>query len=104
MRCPEECGKQWRPKQGKSGWKKQKKKEKKEKERKKEEQKEQKKKKPKKEGTMEVKRVIEEWEIWDEEEAVKSEKETKWLVPERFHKQIHVFGKKASKQMPTRKL
>ena len=35
---------------------------------------------------MEVKRVIEEWEIWDEEEAVKSEKETKWLVPERFHK------------------
>jgi len=40
--------------------------------------KEQKKKKPKKEGTIEVKRVIEEWEIWDEEEeAVKSEKETK---------------------------
>jgi len=24
MRCPEECGKQWKPKQGKSGWKKQK--------------------------------------------------------------------------------
>jgi len=24
MRCPEECGKQWRPKQGKSGWQKQK--------------------------------------------------------------------------------
>ena len=26
-RCPEECGKQWRPKQGKSGWQKQKKEE-----------------------------------------------------------------------------
>ena len=24
MRCPEECGKQWRPVQGKSGWEKQK--------------------------------------------------------------------------------
>jgi len=24
MRCPEECDKQWRPMQGKSGWKKQK--------------------------------------------------------------------------------
>ncbi len=23
-RCPEECGKQWRPEQGKSGWEKQK--------------------------------------------------------------------------------
>jgi len=30
MRCPEECGKQWRPKQGKQGWQKQKEKEKKE--------------------------------------------------------------------------
>ena len=24
IRCPEECGKQWRPKQGKLGWQKQK--------------------------------------------------------------------------------
>ena len=30
MRCPEECGKQWRPKQGKPGWQKQKKEEAKE--------------------------------------------------------------------------
>ena len=30
MRCLEECGKQWRPKQGKSEWQKQKKEEKKE--------------------------------------------------------------------------
>ena len=30
MRCSEECGKQWRPKQGKSGWQKQKEKEAKE--------------------------------------------------------------------------
>ena len=35
MRCPEECRKQWRPKQGKLGWQKQKEKEKKEEERKK---------------------------------------------------------------------
>ena len=27
MRCPEECGKQWRPVQGKLGWEKQKKEE-----------------------------------------------------------------------------
>ena len=30
IRCPEECGKQWRPEQGKSEWKKQKEKEAKE--------------------------------------------------------------------------
>ena len=34
---------------------------------------------------MEVKRVIEEWKIWDEEkEAVKSEEEAKKLVHSRF--------------------
>ena len=34
---------------------------------------------------MEVKRVIDEWKIWDEEEeAVKSEEEAKKLVPSRF--------------------
>ena len=47
---------------------------------------------------MEVQKVAEKQEIWDEKEKVaKSEVETKKLVPERFHKQIHVFGKKASK-------
>ena len=36
---------------------------------------------------MEVKRVAEEWEVWDEEEeAAKSEVEAKKLVPEKFYK------------------
>ena len=60
-RCPEECGKQWRLIQGKSGWEKQKEEEVKEKaERKKEEKK---KKKQKKGKTVEVRKVVEEWEI-----------------------------------------
>ena len=43
-RCPEECGKQWRPVQGKSGWEKQKKEEAKEEAERKREEKEKKKK------------------------------------------------------------
>jgi len=35
---------------------------------------------------IEVKKVIEEWEIWDKEEVAKSEKKAKKLVSERFHK------------------
>ena len=36
---------------------------------------------------MEVRKVVEEWEIWDkEEEAAKSEAEAKKLVLEKFHK------------------
>ncbi len=36
---------------------------------------------------VEVKRVAEEWEIWDkEEEAAKSETEAKKIVPEKFHR------------------
>ena len=88
-RCPEECGKQWRPKQGKPGWQKQKEEEVKEEVEKKRKEKveRQKKKKQKKEKTVEVKRVAEEWEIWDKEEkAAKSEAEAKKLVPEKFHK------------------
>ena len=86
MRCPEECGKQWRPVQGKSRWEKQKEEEaKKETGRKREEK--DKKKKQKKGKMMEIKKVAKEWEIWDEEEeAVRSEIETKKLVPEKFHK------------------
>ena len=85
-RCPEECGKQWRPVQGKSGWEKQKEEEAKEEVGKKREEKE-KKKKQKKGKTMEVKKVAEEWKIWEEEEeAARSEAETKKLVPEKFHK------------------
>jgi len=103
-RCPEECGKQWRPVQGKSGWEKQKEEEAKEEVGKKREEKE-KRKEQKKGKTMEVKKVAEKWEIWDEkEEAVKSEAEAKKLVPEKFHEWIKVFGKKQSERMLTRKV
>jgi len=102
-RCPEECGKQWRPVQGKSGWEKQKEEEAKEEAEKRREEKEKKKKKKKK--TVEVRKVTEEWEIWDEEEeAAKSEVEAKKLVPEKFHRWIKVFGKKQSERMLTRKV
>ena len=64
-----------------------------------------KKKKTNKRQETEVKRVVEEWEIWEEEEeAVKSETEAKKLVPERFYKWIKVFGKKQLKRMLTRKM
>ena len=54
---------------------------------------------------IEMKKVAKEWEIWDEEEEVaKFEEEVKKLVPEYFHKWIHVFGKKQSERMPTKKL
>jgi len=105
-RCPEECGKQWRPKQGKLGWERQKEEEAKEVAgRKREERANKQKKKQKKERMMEVKRMAEEWEIWDEEEeTAKSEADAKKLVPEKFHKWIKVFGKKQSERMPTRKI
>ena len=54
---------------------------------------------------VEVRKVAEEWEIWDEEEeAAKSEAKAKKLVLERFHKWIKMFGKKQSERMPIRKL
>ena len=82
----EECGKQWRPVQGKSGWEKQKEDEEREEKEKKREDKE-KRKKQKKGKPVEVRKVAEEWEIWDEkEEAAKSEEEAKKLVPESFHR------------------
>ena len=103
-RCLEECGKQWRPVQGKSGWEKQKEEEKKEEVEKRKEEKEEKK-KSKKGKTVEVRKVAEEWEIWNkEEEAAKSEAEAKKLVPEKFHRWIKVFGKKQSERMLTRKI
>ena len=53
---------------------------------------------------MEVRKLAEEWEIWDEEEeSVRSEEEAKRWVPEQFYKWIKVFGKKASERMPTKK-
>ena len=84
-RCLEECGKQWRPVQGKSGWDMQKEEEVREETEKRKEEKE-KKKKQKKGRTVEIRKVVEEWEIWDEEEEVaKSEAEARKLVPEKFH-------------------
>ena len=54
---------------------------------------------------MEIKKKVEEQEIQDEKKkAAKSEKETRKLVPEYFHKQIYVFGRKQSERIPTRKL
>jgi len=63
-----------------------------------------KRKKQKKGKPVEVRKVMEEWEIWDEEEAAKSEAEAKKLVLEEFHRWIKVFGKKQSERMPTRKI
>ena len=52
-----------------------------------------------------MKRVAEEWEIWDEEEAVvKLEEEAKKMVSEKFHQWIKVFSKKQSERMPTKKV
>ena len=54
---------------------------------------------------MEVKKIAKEWEIWNEEkETAKSKEKTKKLVSQRFYKWIHVFEKKASKRMLTKKL
>ena len=104
MRYPEECGKQWRPKQGKSGQQKQKEEEVKEEAGRKQEEKK-KEKKQKKKKIIDVKKVAEEWEIWDkEEEVARSEEEARKLVPEKFHKWIKAFRKKASERMPMRKI
>ena len=66
---------------------------------------EKKKRKPKKERTIEVKKGVEELEIWNEEkEVAKSKEEAKKLVSQRFHKWLHIFGKKASERMLTKKL
>ena len=87
-RCPEKCGKQWRLVQGKLGWEKQKEEEAKEEVGKKREEKE-KRKRQKKGKTMELKKVVEKWEIWDKEEkATRSEEEVKKWVSERFYKSL----------------
>jgi len=59
MRCPEECGKQWRPVQGKLGWEKQKEEEVKEEAGRKREERDRKK-KQKKRKMVEVKKITEE--------------------------------------------
>ena len=54
---------------------------------------------------MEVKRIAEEWEIWDEEEeAVKLEAEAKKMVSEQFHRWIKIFSKKQLERIPTQKI
>ena len=61
--------------------------------------------KQKKGKIIEVKRIVEEWEIWNEkEETAKLEVEAKKLVPEKFHKWIKVFSKKQLERMSTRKI
>jgi len=52
-----------------------------------------------------VKKVAEEWKIWnEEEEAAKSEVEAKKMVPEKYYQWIKMFGKKQSERMPMRKV
>ena len=54
---------------------------------------------------MKIKKVTEEQEIQnDDEGTVRSEEKAKKLVLEQFHKQIKVFGKKASERMPMKKI
>jgi len=54
---------------------------------------------------MEVKKVVEGWEIWnEEEETARLEEETKRMVLEKFHPWIKVFRKKQSERIPTRKV
>ena len=110
MRYPEECGKQQRPKQGNLDYKNKKKRRRKrdrernEKRRSKKRRKEEEE-KTKRKRIMEIKKVVEEQEIWDEEvEVAKFEEEAKKLVPQRFHKWIYVFEEKASERMPMKKV
>ena len=54
---------------------------------------------------MKVKKIAKEQEIWDKKEKIaKSEEEAKELVPPKFYKWIHIFWKKTSERMLTRKL
>ena len=100
MRYLEKCGKQWRPKKEKLGQQKQKEEEKREEAGKRQEEKEERKKqnkKPKKKWRIEIRKVAEEWEIWNKKEKMaKSEVEARKLVPERLYKQIYIFEKKVS--------
>jgi len=57
-----------------------------------------KKKKLKESKMMDVKKAVEEWEIWDEKEKAKK------LVSERFYRWIKIFGKKISERMLIRKM
>jgi len=63
------------------------------------------KRKQKKGSMVEIKRIAEEWKIWNKKgETARSEVEAKKLVPDKFHPWIKVFGKKQSEKMLTRKV
>ena len=79
------------------GWKRQKEEEAKEEARKR---KKEKKKKKKIRKMMEVKKVVEKWEIWNEEK----EAEVRKLVPEQFHRWIKIFSKKQLERMLIQKI
>ena len=54
---------------------------------------------------VEVKKVAEEWEIWDEEEeTARLEAEAKKIVPKKFHQWIKVFREKQSERIPMKKV
>ena len=94
MWCSKKYRKQCRPKQRKKRKKERNKKRRSKRRRKKE-----------KERKNRKRRGQQKEEIWDEEEeAAKSKEEAKKLAPQRFHKQIHVFGKKVSERMLTKKV
>jgi len=41
---------------------------------------------------LKINKMVEKWKIWDKkEEVAKSEKVAKKLLPQRFHKWIHIF-------------
>ena len=80
-RCLEECGKQWRPVQGKLGWEKQKEEEAKGKAGKKWDEKE-KKKKQKKRKMVEVKRVVEVIKRLEENDLYVKPEKYKWKMRE----------------------
>ena len=54
---------------------------------------------------MEIKKMAEEWKIWNKEkEVAKSEEKAKKFVSQRFHEWIYIFRKKASKRMLMKKV
>ena len=50
--------------------------------------------------TIEVKRIVKKWKIWNKKKKImKFKEETKKLVSLRFYEWIHVFEKKASEKI-----
>ena len=54
---------------------------------------------------VEVKKIVEKWEKWDEKEkTTRLEEDAKKLVLEKFYQWIKVFGKKQLERISTRKI